>query len=473
MRGTLVFWRRPATAAMTVVLGTSWFGCIVDDGDERVGVVRQELTPFSPAVPFGIDGAATQEVVTDPATGAMVLSWRVNHDNPWVGGDYTLRASNDPNVLPTAKRGNEVWLWDFFDIEAGFDDIGGGIFLEPSVPSYRSVPVWPQVVDTWQGTGTRVPWEAHGLRLDPLGSAARVEPWEDDWQNPLVHWNQEDGFVHLSSKVRVVPVVSVVVYGEARVPGPEGGCCYPALGADRITEEDTRAFFDDQWTGERFLSSSPGYSPEQVVGAWYTKAGCENTSLCGKSPFTASTSVDGKVVRGGQFYQPDRLFDQCGVQFREIAHIKCRAPADVLHPSDVKCPSALQANSDAKKVRDWVTDVCMKDAPAALTDADAMKVVFMGRFNSSSGCSQGTIKGGNIPSTEWVFITDLADRATIPHEMGHALGLDHVAANAACSDPDNLMCPSPKPKPLGLHTLTAEQCKTVWERAEVIHNRYW
>ena len=462
------------------ILGaTTLVACTVDGDEEHIGTVQQELTPFSPVLPFGIDDPNLQELVPYGPTGIQVLSWRVKHDNPWVGADYTLRSSSDPNVLTGAERGNDVWRYDFFDISAGLNDVGGGLFLWPAVGTYRTALVWPQTVGFFQGAGTRVPWEAHGLRLDPLGTAAKVEPWEDDWQNPNVHWNNEDGFLHLDPNVKVVPVVTVVVWGDERSPGPEGACCYPALSHDRVTEKDSRAFFDDDWSGQRHPSSSPGYSPEDVVGEWNTTAGCANGTVCA-SNFTASTSVDGTVVQGGQFYQPDRIFDQCSVQFREIAHIKCHAPPDVLHPSAFACPTSSQALADANKVRGFVEKNCLPKGRLGNIIPeydDAMKVVFMGQFSRTGGgtsCQDGEIRGANIPNTTWVFVTNRASKGVVSHEIGHALGLEHIAqSGSVCSDSENLMCASVHGSLPGLHEITAEQCEKTWESAASIHNGYW
>jgi hypothetical protein len=274
--------------------------------------------------------------------------------------------------------------------------------------------------------------------------------------------------VHLDPDVKVVPVVTFVAWGDGR-PGPPAYSDYPALGPHRVLYEDTRAFFDDEWLGHKHPSSSPGYSPEQVVGWWEVKAGCNDGSLCA-SRFTAAVSIDGTQVTGGRYYPPDRLFDQCNVQFREVAHHKCRMPPDVLHPSSDPCPGTVVAESAAKKVRDYVNDHCMeRDSEGNIVPeyANALIVVFMGHFTNEIGCAE-RILGANIPGSRWVFVTPHAYTGVISHEIGHALGLGHV-----CPNPDNLMCAKVSQNLTGLHGLTATQCTTALANATTIHNGYW
>jgi hypothetical protein len=146
--------------------------CSSDLPDERLGTLQQELTPFSAVVPFGIDEPGIQEWVVGPEGGTPVPSWRVRHDNPWLGADYTLRSSNDPAVTTAAHRPNAVsWLYEFFDIEAYFHDAGGGAYLSWIQPYRRASHAWPARTGLWQGGGRTFSWEARGILLDPLGTA--------------------------------------------------------------------------------------------------------------------------------------------------------------------------------------------------------------------------------------------------------------------------------------------------------------
>jgi hypothetical protein len=266
-------------------------------------------------------------------------------------------------------------------------------------------------------------------------------------------------------------VVTIVVWSDTEyVWGEEDGgtgATWPALSADRITAEDTGVLFDDRWEGSKSSSSSPGYAPEQVTSGWTGKPSCSNASSCSHYPngFVRAVDENGDYNNGASgFYQPDRCFDQCPVQFREIAHHKCLVPPDLLHPFPKPRQQACSVTWLDAKLRE-LAEYLETECGEALVPAGAIPVVFVGAlYNNLVECPH--TEGGTI-STGWVFISQLAKEAVVAHELGHALGI-----GTHSSESGNLMEAEPIHEGF-VHHLNAGQCDTIRGSAWDRHNSYW
>jgi len=412
-------------------------GCLYGDSDERIGTVEQALQ--NPIVPVKEDAGALLEPAYDPFGDppGIVQSYAVKHDNPVVGGDFLMPFSS--SIVPGAERTGNAWVFHFFDVEVEYWD------TEP--PAHRRAS-WPQADGAWfRDTVLTFPWESHGLHLDPNGavSASKVKLFEDDWQNPDVSYVK--AHFHLHADVAVVPVRTIVLHG----PGTPGTPNQPALSSTRFPPLDARLLWDDDWKhGSKQITNSPGYSPEQVVTSWEYRPGCTSGV---QGCLNHRTSLVGNP-NSGRYFQPDRVFDQCNVQFREISYQSCAVPHNILY--NTSCNDSSFANT----VRSHVEKNCGVPLDTSI------KVVFLGRLTRWD-CANANLFGGSYAN--YVFMTEIAYPPIILHELGHQLNLDHVTP---CSPQENIMCAPPQ-QGVPFPRITPDDCVDAHAAAQALHNGWW
>jgi hypothetical protein len=260
--------------------------------------------------------------------------------------------------------------------------------------------------------------------------------------------------------VRVVPVVSIVAWGGAY---SDEWSSFPALSANRISAEDTAVLIDDDWTGVAPHSSWPGYAPKQVTGGWENKPSCSNDLTC-VSDFVAEMRSTGDLG-GGRFYRPDRMFDQCNIQFREIAHYKCEVPPELLHPfqKNVEC-GVPESPNELSKLTSYINKKCLR---RERIPGEVVKVVFSGYTHRLGHCQESA----GVHDNGWIAIAPNARKETVSHELGHSVSLNHLSGSDVCSIPGNLMCTQPEFNVI--HTLEPWQCDLAYVTATNKHNAFW
>jgi hypothetical protein len=136
----------------------------------------------------------------------------------------------------------------------------------------------------------------------------------------MVFASRAIGRFQLGSKVSLVPLHVVVL-------APESNPYFPF---DWFTKEDAAFLFDDSWSGDKSTVTKPAESPHDVVTSWSQKVDCIS-SWC-------QTWLANVI-------QPDRVFDQCDIQFRMVSFTQCVVRNDVFDSLDQKnpCNPDLQA----------------------------------------------------------------------------------------------------------------------------------
>src|SRR5690606_6905670 len=198
-----------------------------------------------------------------------------------------------------------------------------------------------------------------------------------------------------------------------------------------------------------------GFSPEQVIGSWMYRPGCYAGMANCQAGLVASVDEGGG---GGRHYQPDQVFDVCGVQFREVNYVTCQVPPKVLYNLD--CNIGYYHNS----MQAYLSKMCGLPEDAG----DTLKVVFTGSISAPDCAGGETISG---QQAGWVYLAERAEENTLSHEIGHALGLAHYPQNGVvCSDPSNLMCAKNNDQAL---SLDSDQCTKAHGLAETRYHTYW
>jgi hypothetical protein len=189
------------------------------------------------------------------------------------------------------------------------------------------------------------------------------------------------------------------------------------------------------------------------------------------------------------FYGPDNVWDQCGIQFRAVP---CGAgagtPGYPACPDLVMAPAEIWANPDSSSSNRPVTlspderiyppSWCLGEEPEkslarkniadarALTDGNGL-VVLVVQAVDGPGCNLGNFirpAGIGIAGGVELAMTELNDPLFVYHELGHALGLD---LDAACVN-DNVMC-SGQPG----SKLTRGQCAMARSTAKMYASKKW
>jgi len=380
-------------------------GC---DGDEN-GIDPKGGTPFDQVE---VDG---------------VKIYRVKWDNPVVGALYELPS------IGYAQTNGFHWEYNKFDLELEVDD----------ADQQHRLYTWPETAGVYGDDESSFFFEGHGMKLDPMtfwdpmSSISTAEGMEDPYNGPELPYKdaagRSEGRFQLDPSVGLVPLRVVVLHGDGlSVPTFNP----PAIPQGWLSEDSARLLFDDMWKGAKSINTNQPYSPDNVLTSW--------THHPGAGMVAAGTAG------AGRFLQPDRVLDQCDAQFRMVSYHTCEVPPEILYGDGC---GALADTGQFNTMRTWVNDHC--DVPD-----DVPRVIFLGSLGAGS-CPGGVTKGsqhhGDV-AISYLF----ADKKTLPHELGHLLGLGHV------TDSNNLMGPGST----GI-ALNAEQCPKVNEQAKKQQLKFW
>ena len=381
------------------------------------------------------DGNAIDPVGETPAERVEVDGiriWRSRWDNPVIGAaSYEMPTGS---VEGYAIRQGSAWEYNKFDLELSVEDAD---------PTHRLY-TWPSFAGTYGDNETSFPFESYGMKLepmdagDPLSSISTATAIHDTWNNPELVLEDPlgnvEGRFQLDPNVGLVPLRVVVLFGDGLTTDTFAG---PPLSSSWFSVHSARVLFDDLWQGSKFTNTMAPFFPDNVITEWIRRPG-------------AGMIANDPVAGGGRHLQPDRVLDQCDVQFRMVSFHTCEVPPEILY--DDACGSELQQTGHVNTVRSFVDNNC--DVPT-----DTPKVIFLGSLGGSN-CLQGTLNGAFFGDD--VLITHLfAGKTTLPHELGHLVGLNHVDTT------DNLMAPGQ-----GVD-LSADQCETANARARDFQADFW
>ena len=354
--------------------------------------------------------------------------WRVRWDNPVVGAQYEL-----PSIGYAIRQGY-AWHYNKFDLELDVDDAD---------PAHRLY-TWPSFAGTYGDDEDMFQFESHGMKLEPmvdgeaLSSIATASGIHDAWNGPELlledPLGNTEGRFQLDPAVGLVPLRVVVLHGgPLTAPGFFG----PALSAGWLSHNSAELLIDDRWEGTKLTNTMAPYFPDFVETEWTHRPG---TGQVASAP----------IAGGGRHMQPDRVFDQCDVQFRMLSYHTCQVPPDILY--DSQCLGSLGQTGHANTVRNYVAENC--DVPS-----DVAKVIFVGSL-AGSNCFDGTLNGAQVRND--VLITNMfAGKTTLAHELGHLVGLNHTKTSG------NLMAPGS-----GI-VLDEEECSTANAVAHTMQAAYW
>jgi len=360
--------------------------------------------------------------------------WQVQWDNPVVGGLYDLPYGE---INGFAKRVDPHWEYNKFDLEMEVSDADGT----------RRLYTWPEFYGTYGDDELSFPFEAHGMKLlpgvdgDPFANLSQAVAYAKQWNLPELPvqdaLGNSVGQFRLDPAVGLVPLRVVVAHG-AGLSAP--GFSPPAMSPGWFPSKDAEVLFDDGWVGDKFTNTEPGLSPDHVVTSWKNFPG---------SGQVAKSATSGS----GTHLQPDRIFDECGVQFRMVSFDQCEVPADLLY-QDV-CPGGFEATAQITGLRNYVHDEC------GVPEDGTPVVIFTGSLSRTDCVNQ--IRGGEFNGT--VAVSRLAtDKKTLAHELGHVLNLADILSPGT----GNLMSYD-----FNAIDLTQEQCQTANAAAKKHQVEYW
>lgn len=325
--------------------------------------------------------------------------WSVRWDNPPVQSTATLGATH------AAVRSDSTWDYSRFDLT--LDD--GALGLLP----------WPSAQGTWDKDNPQMPWEAHGLALAPRLTGApgegiaTLQAYLQDANSgtPLPHLGT--GRFQLASDVLIVPLNVVVTYPTS---GPVA--TFPQ---GWLPERTVRALFDDAWLADKTILNNPNEHPHSVTAHWSTASNCldPNSTVC----------------QVGQVALPDRVWDQCNIQFRLVSYVNsCPVPADAF--DNLSLGGDCSGSAQVTKINNAVKNCILNNG--------ADNVVIVGSLNDKSYCPP---LYGLSKKTGTMYLG--AAFANFPfvlaHELGHKLNLPDIGDDKTCGG-TSLMCQAVEPQ---------------------------
>jgi len=401
---------------------------------------------FSAAIVYGADTVALADDIQPlPGTKATQTNtlklgdiWVSKWDNPPVGGTLKFLTNQ------SAKRVDDAWSYSLFDLEIRTN----GPINNLNQNETRFLYTWPTSPKVLP-TAPDFDWEIHGINLSPritkqpLEGVTTLQRMRDD-SDPNIgqHAEGKSARFQLDPNVILVPIHVIVL-------APDDG----SFPSDWFTEALADVLLDDTWDGDKLKVTNPMESPHEVLTNWNAKTDC-TASYCSSVPAI----------------QPDRIFDQCDIQFRKVSFHLCVVPADTFLNSDPL--KGCDPNHQAFKIKQALQTCPGVGPPNGILTDPIPELILTGSL-VQNGCFSDVL-GGEQSGGSFVFIPNegLRRKAVVSHEFGHLLSLWHVDTNTTTCPSDNLMCPVDNPtKPFT--KLTKGQCDVARKTALGFQKDKW
>ncbi len=345
-------------------------------------------------------GGTPAELIQTGDPGLQI--WQVRWDNPVVG-DTSFEVPFPGGALAKAN----TWRYDNFDLEANWTAFGDAAFgFEEKFGQFA----WPQFEGSYD---TFLPWEVHGLRLqprisgDPIEALATVQAVRDDCTTGSLPYKGV-GYFQLAPDVALVPI-RVVVFD----PTPAADLFSPGW----VSQKDAELLFDDIWVGQKDKTNSPSCSPDAVDAFWKHRAGCEGGFGC-ETVVQASGSASSKII------QPDRVWDQCGVQFRLVGYHQCTIDAREFAPIESPDDGFCGDIGMTARVNSLILRARQCGVPQ---DPTAVVQVMFVRDLVPRDCNNVPVGAQNESSVLLSLAAYQGSGLVLSHELGHRLGLPHAS----------------------------------------------
>jgi hypothetical protein len=353
----------------------------------------------------------------------------VGVDNPRLWTKFTLSSVGTKwnGAMPQELFADEDaggWKVRFFNMDlnvrvTGGDTPGVSELGDKGADSFSGTLIpWPGRLGHWgAGDSHQVTLVTGGLRVGrtSLDAQLLVEKPNQAWEEAAFPVR-----VQLDPNVRLIPVQVLALYSPTRKPV--------------TSREEQLALWDRFPTASGPVDVTDGQFGELTSSAW----SLQNWIPGGED---GVTSVGGK-------YSPDDVFAGCGVQFRMVNYVEMQVDEEHLIPTrqdyiDGDTP-LIETITQFKKSPDYMPEALIAVSTPACRPPGI-----------SSGGTQG--EPGTAPPSlgDTACADNTAGPAVLSHELGHVLGLQHIA------DLGNLMVPAPD-----THAgLTQVQCDIARNRA--------
>ncbi|MBI4705619.1 MAG: hypothetical protein HY744_31385 [Deltaproteobacteria bacterium] len=364
--------------------------------------------------------------------------WSVGWDNPVVVGAADL--VQQQYVLREPDRA--VYKW--FDLDAAVDGFTNDLQPEAQYLLFT----WPEKEGYTTSVQGAFTWEAHGVRLVPGSQSTSVQAIRDQWYDGEFPY-QGAGQFKLDPATSLVPLHVVVLHPT----GP--GANVPE---DWLTEQEVDLLFDDRWHGDKTENTNPDIAyPDWAEVLWDYKTDCTQ-SWC-------KTHKQGPI-------RPDRIWDQCGIQFRKVSFHQCGVPMDVFYNQKDVPGLGCNAFDQMGKIK-TALDSCPGAPP---WDAPIGVIVFTGYVVNIAALGDVhcepeppaayDVASGNVFVNKQVLDADYF-KYVIAHELGHMLSLNDVGTITLC-EPSQLMCAG-----VGQMTKDIPDCSKPRTAAEKAQGKKW